>query len=155
MTEALLITRKSLETMHVVYSHMVDGKVIFIGLCKLVDLYRLPDARTNTLWETMTRGNAYIIMNTLFTGESYEACDRFRFSWMQTNGMPVCNAKGLVLKKKRPEIICNETSVLYKTQSAAAKELGLHTSALSNHLRGLPGFKTVGGFTFRYTVETD
>lgn len=43
---------------------------------------------------------------------------------------------------------CVETGELFKTSYEAAKTLGLTFSALSNHLNGKKGFKTVKGLTF-------
>ena len=46
-------------------------------------------------------------------------------------------------------ILCEQTNETFVSGYAAAKAVGASQSAMSNHLRGASGYRTVKGFTFR------
>jgi hypothetical protein len=49
------------------------------------------------------------------------------------------------------KILCDQNGQTYDNQLQCANALGISQSALSGHLNGQRGFKSVKGFTFRYT----
>lgn len=47
-------------------------------------------------------------------------------------------------------VLCEQTNVTYANANQAAKALGASQAAVSQHLRGKTGYRTVKGFTFRH-----
>lgn len=64
------------------------------------------------------------------------------------------NYKSLLKLTRVPprHVLCNETGERWKTLKEAAQAHNLAESALSNHLNGKPGHKTVKGRTYRRVV---
>lgn len=50
---------------------------------------------------------------------------------------------------------CIETGTIYDSQNQACIDLELTPAALSHHLKGRTGYKTVGGYTFELTLPAE
>lgn len=46
-------------------------------------------------------------------------------------------------------VMCHDNGVVYRNVKEAAKALGMHVTAIRNHLRGEPGFEKPKGHTFQ------
>lgn len=57
--------------------------------------------------------------------------------------------KQVLPSQRRHMVIECSNGQKFPTVTAAAKALGLTTSALSKHLNGVPSYNTVGGWTFK------
>lgn len=49
---------------------------------------------------------------------------------------------------------CIQTGAEFRNAADCARQMGLFPSALSNHLKHKPGYKTVKGWTFEYIIGT-
>lgn len=68
----------------------------------------------------------------------------FAYSMAEAAGL----AKALKGETISP-VMCHTNGVIYRNVKEAAKALGMHPSAIRNHLRGEMGFEKPKGFTFQ------
>lgn len=122
---------------------------IYVGMCRLHEVYTMPDAYRNSMWIQMANDGLTLTVKIIMTG-TYEECanERARIVFGGTN-RPVCNVQGTDMGGVSTAIICNETNIRYSSQIEAARALGCAQSQLSGHLARKTGFKRVKGFTFR------
>jgi hypothetical protein len=142
-----------------VYEHQVvmspgePPETILIGACRLADVYRLTDGKTNSEWQNMFANGGHVLVRivatTLNRSDAYRsAADIVRSS----QPIPRCNLLGYNLRGMRKPIICLNNGKRYETQLQASQELGIHCSAISRHLRGQGN--SAGGFKFAYAGDT-
>lgn len=120
---------------------------IYIGVCKLVEVYHFPDAKRNSEWTTRVTPQSVITIKIIQTGDRAD-CINERGRMLSVT-RPVCNMRGFDYIGRSTGVFCNENGMLYESQSEAAKALGLHQARISGHLAGKPGYARVGGYTFR------
>lgn len=139
-----------------VYSHMdgSDGQIKFVGFCALTEVLTFADARCNSRWpDIFLRPDARIIVQVeSLHGTEMEANKAHHEFMSSLPSKPICNLKGYWVAPHRQDVICNETGERWKTVKEAAKAHNLSESALSNHLNGKTGHKTVKGRTYRRVV---
>ena len=129
----------------VIYFHDVEGLTIYIGMCKLIDLYTCPDVRSNAEWYKLTDGKT-VTVKPICQTDNYAEC---KIEWTRLVGMfrPRANLYSRV-KRIRARVRCIDTGVEYDNASDAALRNGVSQSALSNHLNGRVGYDTVHGLRF-------
>ena len=142
------LNRHQMQTAFCVYSHVIDGVVVYLGLCPIKEVYNAPDARNNTEWIKMTNGDKPVTITVLHAAENANDCINYRYRIFKEQGTPICNAKGQFYSSILTNVRCIETGEMFESQSQCARILGLNKSQLCNHLNRLPGFKTVKGRTF-------
>lgn len=150
LTAPIVLTKTTMVSNFCVYTHAIGGKIAFVGMCELSQVMNFPDARSNSEWQRMTAHDEPFTMIILSVQPDQDEAYKERHKWIQINGMPICNARGAYVGHSVGYMImCIETGVEYPSQAAACKELGMSPGALSRHIQGLKGHKTVKGFTFR------
>lgn len=119
------------------------AKVVFVGCCKLTQLFGLPDAR-----QFVTDLPANIIIRVTDQFDNKAAA-------LQQHAVRV-RETGLVnelaiqrFKAKGGAIECVTTGETWRTIAECAAAHGLAPGNLSNHLRGVSSFKTVKGKIYR------
>lgn len=144
----LTLTRHQMQTAMCVYSHMIDGSLVWVGICPVRDAYSAPDARNNSEWIKMTVNDTPVTVTVLHASENVNDCINFRYRMFKEQGVPVCNAKGTFYSNVLINVRCIETGEIFESQADCARTLGLNKSQLCNHLNRLPGYKSVKGRTF-------
>lgn len=121
----------------------------YIGVCKLSEVMRLPDAWRNTKFQEL-RDEHTIMINIMETC-SNETELHARRSAMVKQFRPLANITGYSNVNSRAVITCIEgpqAGVTYRNQTEAAQRNGLSQGAISNHLNGVPGYEIVRGCRF-------
>lgn len=152
------IRRSTLNDEWCVYSHTIEGIVIFIGECLLREVMEYPDARQNSEWQAVTETDPEINMMVHMTSLSRMQVSNWKHNYIRKNGHPICNKNGRFVGEQKAFIRCVEDGRLYKTQKECADYYGFSQGSLSKHLRGNPQNKRVAGKTFVETFmgnETD
>lgn len=141
-----------------VYEHLVSfavgqpPEVIMVGACKLPDVHRLIDGARNSEWQKIFRGGGSVMVRVVATGTDQVEVQRHAMAHMRSYpNLPRCNLKGFSTKGTSQRIECVQNGVIYDSQKDACMALGLHTSAVSRHMRG--DLKHVGGYTFRLAPD--
>lgn len=137
-----------------VYEHHValeagqPPQVIHVGACRLIDAFRLGDARQNTEWQAIFEHGGHVLVRIVSTTDNrMEAIQAARAHLATFNPMPRCNMHGYNARGTARPVRCSN-GITYRTQSEAANALGITQSAVSQHLAG--HIKSAGGFTFEY-----
>jgi hypothetical protein len=130
-----------------VYEHWYGEpeQLIYVGICRLVDVFHAPDARTNSEWHKTVQMRHTLHVRIIATGERVE-CYRYYGRYLDAN-KPPCNRLGRHVGAGM-EIMCVQTGERFATQSDAARALGVSQASISQNLNSLiPATK--GGFQFR------
>jgi hypothetical protein len=150
----ITITPAQVADTYCVYEHLMvttpgaPPSVIFVGSCKLIDVFRMRDARNNSYWTTLTSAGAPVMIRIIMTAQDGKTARDGAVKHVRSlNPMPVCNVHGFNMFGSQRAILCSNGQT-YQSQSEAAAALGVTQSAISQNLRGtLSGVK---GYTFTY-----
>ena len=121
----------------------------YIGVCKLSEVFRLPDAWRNTKFQEL-RDEHSIMINIMETCPNETELYARRTSLVK-QFRPLANITGYSQVNSRAIITCVEgpqVGTTYRNQTEAAQRNGISQSAISNHLNGVPGYETVRGCKF-------
>jgi hypothetical protein len=135
-----------------VYAHYVmpENTLFFIGVCKLTDVYRHPDAFRNHHWIETVKDDT--VIRTVVVQTSLQPIDCIRYqNILVKQYRPICNVVGQRIAG-RFVITCLEgpnAGKTYTTTTQAAYENGMSQPTLSNHLNGRRGYETVRGMKFK------
>jgi len=144
----LPLTVHQMETWHCVYSHYLENRRMYVGVCKVSQVMLCPDARRNTEWVKLVQpaqDDVYLSID--YASETLGDCFN-KQSLIVRNTRPHCNVNGMRLGG-RGAVTCVETGKTYRNATEASHAMGISLGALSNHLNARPGYKRVGGFTFK------
>ncbi len=141
-----------------VYEHYVPSEtpgtpplLIFIGACKLIDVFNVQHARNNSDWTEIfahDRPLLITVVETMSTQE--EAMNRSIVRVRALPEPPRCNLHGFNLFGQKRRLACSNGQE-YATQAHAAKALNISQGAISRHLKG--HLSSVKGFTFTYVTK--
>lgn len=145
-----LIRTADIEKTWVVYIlyNAVTAAPVFVGHCKLNQLFALPDARRD-MGAGMPEA---VILRVTDECADVAAAARAHRVRVQETGIAVDLAR-YRMKRVTSLIECVETGEKWPTIVDAARAHGLGAGNLSNHLRGAPGFNTVKGKTYRRVAQ--
>jgi hypothetical protein len=136
------------------YTHSVAGApgeppvTVYVGACLLRDVFTAPDARRNSEWlKTVQPDSTVLMLSVMATGDMSEMLNKKAV--MVRDMSPICNRIGRDVTTMARMLTCSNGKT-YRSQQDAADELGINQSQLSKHLRGVAGYKSVKGYTFRY-----
>lgn len=141
---------------HCVYEHWAfvsaDGSppkntLIYVGVCKLREVYLCPDARKNSSWAAYITAEFIIETRVIFTSSDISECYNEHGKIIREQ-RPYCNVYGARVSGQTV-VTCIQTGKTYATATQAALNEGVSLSALCNHLNGKVGHNTVKGKTFR------
>lgn len=119
----------------------------YIGTCKLSQFFMLPDAQGNALFMKTIGRDGTFNARIIATGTRID-CIRYRLEHAKSlPDIPPCNKHGAF--GRFTGIECIEDGLSYRSQTECAKHYRISQGNLSSHLRGQPGYATVGGKTFR------
>lgn len=130
----------------------VDGEVILIDITPVSrGIFNMLAAHQNKRFHTMLQEleNPVIKVRVLVVVDDMKAASAVRHAWMKENGMPYLNANP-VLSTNPKRVRCVDTGEVYPTQKAACEAHGINQSIMSQHLRGVGHYPTVGGLVFKY-----
>lgn len=125
-------------------------QVIYVGACRLVDVFRLTEGKTNSDWSSLFANGGYVLVRIIATGTRQDIVNYATRHVRTFDPMPRCNVRGYNVRGARRAVICNNNGTTYRNQSEAAAELGVTQSAISQHLDGK--LSSVRGYTFRYAA---
>lgn len=126
------------------YSHTIGDEIMFIGVCRTHEIFFAPDARKNSEWKKVFANQQILELKMHMIGSSLD-CQRFRETWMRTfKRRPRCNLFGH-MTERFSKIQCVETGEIFESQVAVCLAVGVATSQMSNHIRGVPGHRTIKG----------
>lgn len=146
---------RNFQNAHCIYQHSVFDDttqldtVIYIGTCRLHELYIATDARRNTAWRERVNDATVLTVQLLAIGTRQECANERGRMIQAMNPRPICNAVGIDVMGMVTNIVCNETGQEFRTQLECAQIMGIAQGRLSGHLRGLPGHNKCNGYTFR------
>lgn len=144
MTDNIVTIRNlnSLRNHHAVVEHYINvpnapPRCIFVGVCKLRDVYDFHYSRRNHRWlEIMGDHPAFMVrilhVTTNFAEASHVCSERLK----QHNPPPECNMVGAHSVRHARAIRNVYTGETYRSQQHAAQSLGVTQSAVSQHLCG-------------------
>jgi hypothetical protein len=148
------ITPATVADVWCVFEHMMVMKpgqppeVVFVGTCKLIDVFRLREARANSYWTTLTSAGAPVMIRIISTMDDRKTAYETAIRHVRTfDPVPVCNMHGYNLYGSQRQILCSNGQV-YNSQSEAAADLNITQSAISQQLAGK--LASVKGYTFTY-----
>lgn len=133
-----------------VFEHHLPPQILYVGACKLIDVFKMREARDNSEWAKIyANGGGVQLAITMITDNRNEA---FRVAMERVRSldpMPRCNMHGYNMHRTARTLICSNGQT-YKSQSDAAQALGISQSNISKHLAG--DLTHVNGHTFAYAV---
>lgn len=148
----------ALRSTYAVVEHYQPGKdgspprCVFVAQCKLMNVYDLTYAKTNSRWvEIFGEGGPLIIRIVHVTRNKLEAARVCAARRDAHNPRPECNLIGLVMFRKMRVIKCHTDGQIYRTQADAAAALGVKQATVSLHLRGL--LLSCGGHLLEYVQD--
>lgn len=130
-----------------VYEVWRDTQLLYIGTCKFTLFGQLPDAQSNSAFMEMVKRDEPLNIRIVATGNRADCYNHRMRLARSLPELPPCNKFGAT--GRFTGIICEQDGQTYKTQAQAAKAYGISQGNLSAHLRGRPGYNSVGGRTFR------
>jgi len=145
MNILLTATPEQLENYWCVYKlyHHESAKLLYIGHCELARLFYLPGV-------DLPKNEPFIIeVRNLYMNKGM--AKKAVIEEININGTPPINQK-MPPRRQNGPIECIDTGQKFANMSDCIKTHGLTQSALSNHLNGKPGHKTVKGRTYRRTA---
>lgn len=133
------------------YTHFypVDG-VIWVGHCRLVEVFDAPDARKNSEWIKRYQSDRSLkigivsLHNTPYA--MHDAANAMFPIYKQFK--PHCNLHGHLMSGAST-VYCVETGVTYESASAACKAFNIANSNMSQHLNNPGSYAKVKGLTFK------
>lgn len=147
-------TADALRNVWCVYEHSIHQAdappaTIFVGYCKLGELFMMREARTNSEWARITdNGNVPVMITIIAMCSEQSEANRAAMEHLSSlPSWPYCNANGYNLERATRQLRCSNGTI-FQSQEDAAKVLGVSQSAISQHLRGK--LKTVKGVTLAY-----
>lgn len=145
----LVLPAAAFEDHFCVYRHDLLGeqpRTIFYGVCKLREAFGFPDARMNTEWRKIVTPETPLGTAIVFTAKHLIECQNYRYRMIVLH-KPHCNLNGTITQRGG-RVVCDQTGQVFETLAEAARTYELNPGALSNHVNGKPGFKSVKGKTF-------
>lgn len=130
----------------VIYFHNVDDITVYIGMCRLADIFNPQDVRNNAEWYKLTAGKTVRVIP-IYQTDDYAACKVQWVKWVHQY-RPRGNLFSQ-MARRRARVQCVETGAEYDTATEAAHKNGISQSAMSNHLNGRFGYDKIHGMTFR------
>jgi hypothetical protein len=146
-----IMSHSELLNTHVVYEHQVFRSTaeppisLFIGVTRMAELFQFSDARRNSEWLRYVTPDRPLITIVHATGD-YNQCSNYRRK-LVIEKKPFANLRGFDASMSM-RVRCLEDGKIYDTVTDAARNYDASISAVSNHLNGKPGFKSVKGHTF-------
>lgn len=125
--------------------------VIFVSACRLSDVYKLSEGKTNSDWAAIFANGGHVLVRIIATGDKTDIIRHAQKHARTLQPTPRCNLRGVNMSGGRRAVKCHQTGEVYASQLAAADALGVTQSALSQHLAGK--LNAIGGYTFEYTVD--
>lgn len=119
------------------------AQIKYIGLCRLTELFRIPDARSNILFDQMFTPDTSFLIRVISTHkDKSEASTTHRHAIYEHNSPEMNGASSIA---RHANIQCLETGETFVSASHACRSHGLSQPALSSHLNGKTGYATVKG----------
>ena len=122
-------------------------KVLFVGIEKLTSFAKLTDFFRNPMlkhYRDDKDKQFHVQVVSICSGKG-EAM-RQQSNAIRAAGFPNANKYSRIAE--RGLIVCHETGDKYHTLKEAAEAMRIDPTNLSRHLRNMPGFKSVKGYTF-------
>lgn len=151
----LMLVHGKVNAQFAVYEHRIfvlkndgidgDFEIFYVGCCSLIDVWRTPDALRNTHFAKLAQGTI-VSITIIATTENEHYAKEYATKHGRELQAP-CNLYG-GMRSPYHRVKCLDTGVTYNSASDCAKAMGVSQSSLSQHLRKMPGFKSVNGHRF-------
>lgn len=138
-----------------VYEHYFVFKaggeqLAYLGICLHSELFEYPDAKRNSEWvKAFTKGE-HLRIQVLHVAKTIEEAEAVATYHRAIKGY-YCNREGRLVNSTGC-VSCSNGET-YPSANAAAKSLRISQPALSRHLRGKPGHRSIKGLTFTFVTE--
>lgn len=130
-----------------------DGIVQYIGHCRLSQMTSFPDARGHVMFAKVFPAGANLTLEVLSIYVDRLSAKNAIWDYFKDNPRPLMNNMG-VWQGGSVAVRCVETGEVFDSIHQCAKAHGLTTNALSRHLAGKIGFKSVKGKTYERAVPS-
>lgn len=142
-TITLLTTYKELNENYVIYNlrDAQTAALIYVGTCKQSQVMTIPDARSNPLFASTFKENTKFILNVTHVLPDRASAMECYAAQIKFWGMPEMIRAHSLAKG----VQCLNTGEIFASIKDAAQAHGLDQAALSRHLRGIAGHRTVKG----------
>lgn len=139
------------EKTHVVYTHSVNGELIFVGCCLLPEIGLMTAARCNSEWVRVARTGIKIKM-AIIAATTDERIAQFHLAITISEHKPYCNINGKPIGNthKRKQVRCEQTGTLFGSVREAAQAALVTSATMSNHLNKRPGYATIRSKTYGF-----
>lgn len=126
-----------------------DGwhECVYIGWCKLQDVFRFPDAQRNNLWKDKVKPSDWLTIQITWVGENIAIRKQYNVIVREMKPRPICNERGYSTTNGKLPVMCSNGTT-YSSQSEAARLLGLIQGKISLHMSGR--LEDVKGLKFWY-----
>jgi hypothetical protein len=136
---------------YVTYEAWKDTQIIYIGVCPFAQIMQFPDMKKIGHFWRLINDSENLSIAIKFIGDRL-VCYRKRDVLLRMLPyMPPCNDPRLIGLRSR--YICDQDGKIFDSQSACAEYYGIRQSALSSHLAGRAGYRSLKGKTFRRMTE--
>lgn len=155
---AIVLDAQNPDKVWCVYEHQVCMKqgdppeTIMIGAARAVDIYRLVDGRTNSMWRKIFETGGTVLVRIVATTMDRDEAHRHAMDLIARQ-KPKCNMSGYDMRGMHRAIVCIQNNTRYNSQAEAAEKLNIPASSISRHLAGK--LKHVSGFQFAYAGGLD
>lgn len=144
------VTIEQIGKLWCVYEVWKNDQLVYVGMCKLKHYLSMPDAQTNADFIRSVLDGDPISIAVKFIGERNNCHNQRGFMLRGMTTVPALNK--FTNAHAAVRIQCNEDGALYRNQTEAANAYDIATSAMSCHMRGVPGYARVKGRTFSRVV---
>lgn len=123
-------------------------QIIYVGCERLVDVYKMINARQNTEWARIYQSGGSVMVRIIALADERAEATRYAILHIRAmEAMPRCNNIGSTIRMIGRPVTCSNGET-YTSQKHAADVLGLSQSSVSRHMRG--DLSHVRGYTFKY-----
>lgn len=134
----------TLPDLYCVYEHYMSfsadptqaPELVYVGTCKLIDVYQMRDARNNSDWIALAANGYPLLVRVIHTTADRHAALSTAVRHVKSFlTMPRCNLHGYNMFGSNRTLIGSDGRE-FANQAEAARALGCSQSAISQHIKG-------------------
>lgn len=137
------------------YVYMVKndtGKIEFAGIGRIADIFSLKAIRTNEYYKPMMKYEICLFKDLHFKNKFDALRSLNSVMYNIIKGTPRMNVHGCTHNRNR-RIFCETTGEMFDNASDICRKYNINNGQLSQHLKGMDGYKLVHGMRFLYESE--
>jgi len=125
--------------------------VKYVGCCRLTELFNVPDARANVLFDEVFGPDKSLILRMINMHDDKNKAMSAQRKLIHEYSVPEMNQVSSLTRHAKIE--CINTGEVFDNAAHVCRAHGLPQPALSNHLNNKSGYNTVKGRTYRRMMK--